>query len=145
MCLQLFHTLLESGQYIARFVTCEVLIAYAASGTCYYEDLVLLKRSSILLSSSLPAAASFPFFCSYTGISPGGVGVLLGYGGNNFFVCELPFTTSSMLLFCRFDRIIRKRLTYRNRADPIYNYSCFRSHYVMLPPGLLTFLKLPEM
>lgn len=81
LCLCLFHTPLESGQYTARFVTCEVLIACAASGTCYYEDLLLLKRSSIPLSSSLPAAACFPFSCSYTAISPGGVGVLSGYRG----------------------------------------------------------------
>lgn len=81
LCLHLFHMLLKSGQDIARFVTCEVLIAYAASGTCYYEDLALLNRFSILLPSSLPAAARFPFFCSYTAISTGGVGVLLGYGG----------------------------------------------------------------
>lgn len=86
LCLQLFHMLLESGQYTAWFVTCELLIVQAASGTCYYEDLVLLKRSSILLSSSSPAAACFPFFCSYTAISPGGVGVLLGLG--DYFFCQ---------------------------------------------------------
>lgn len=143
LCLHLFHMLLKSGQDIARFVTCEVLIAYAASGTCYYEDLALLNRFSILLPLSLPAAARFPFFCSYTAISTEGVGVLLGYGGFKFFVCELLSTSSSMLSFCRFDRNIRKRLTCRSRADPIYNYSCLRSHHMIFPPALLTFFKLP--
>jgi len=67
--------LLESVQYIAQFVACEVLIAYTASGTCYYKDLLLLKRSAILLPSSLPAAVHLPFFCLYTAISTGGMGV----------------------------------------------------------------------
>lgn len=168
LCLHLFHMLLESVQHIARFVACEVLIAYTASGTCYYEDLILLKRSAILLSSSLPAAVHSPFFCSYAAISIGGMGVradhpafyrilhyiqtpyllplngLLRYG-YIFFFYELAFTSSSMVSFCRFDRNIRKRLTCKNRADSIYNYSCLRSRRMMFPPALLTFLKLPRM
>lgn len=75
LCLHLFHMLLESVQYVAWFVACEVLIAYTASGTCYYEDLLHLKRSAILLSSSLPAPAHLPFFRSYTAISAGRKGV----------------------------------------------------------------------
>lgn len=167
----LFHMFLETVQYIAWFVACEVLIAYTASGICYYKDLLLLKRSAILLSSSLPATVHLLFFCSYTAISTGGMGVRADYPAfyrifyfiqnpysfslNGpwrygfffffFFVCEPPFSSSRMLAFCRFDRNIRKILTCRNRADYIYNYSCLRSHCRMFPPALLTFLKLPRM
>lgn len=168
LCLHLFHMLLENVQYVARFVACQVLIAFTASGTCCYEDLLLLKRSAAPLSSSLPAAAHLPFCCSYSALSARGTGVradhpafyrilsyilnpyllplngLLRYGFF-FFVCELPFTSSSMLSFCRFDRNIRKRLTCGNRADSIYNYSCLRSCHMMFPTALLTFLKLPRM